>query len=75
MMPGEARDLQETDRAQSRLRSRETMVHALVTQILLGWCATASGQTRGEVLQRLALELDARLGEPGQHPEGPGSAP
>jgi hypothetical protein len=63
LMPGEARDLQETGRAQSRLRSRETMVHALVAQILLGWCTTAFGQTRSEVLQRLAPELDAWLGE------------
>ena len=41
------------------------MVHAVVTQILLNWCATASGQTPGEILQRLALELDAWLGQPG----------
>jgi hypothetical protein len=34
----------------------------------LGRCADAAGQTRGEVLQRLALELDTRLGDPGQHP-------
>jgi hypothetical protein len=65
-MPGEARDMQETDPAMSRLRSREAMVHALVTQILIGWCATATGETRGQVLQRLALELDARLGQAGQ---------
>jgi hypothetical protein len=64
LMPGEARDMREAGRAMSRLRSRETMVHALVTQILIGWCATAAGQTRGEVLQRLALELDTWLGEP-----------
>jgi hypothetical protein len=55
LMPGEARDLQENIRAQNRLRGRETMVHALVTQVLLDWCATASGQTRSDVLQRLAL--------------------
>jgi uncharacterized membrane protein YeiH len=47
----------------------ENNVHALGTQILIGWCATASGQTRGQVLQRLEVELDARLGEPGQRPE------
>jgi hypothetical protein len=70
LMPGEALDMRETGRAMTRLRSRETMVHALVTRILIGWCATATGQTRGEVLQRLALELDARLGEPGQRPDG-----
>jgi hypothetical protein len=56
---GEARDLQENIRAQNRLRGRETMVHGMVTQVLLDWCATASGQTRSEVLQRLALRLDA----------------
>ena len=64
-MPGEARDLQENIRAQNRLRGRETMVHAVVTQILLNWCATALGQTPSEILQRLALELDAWLGQPG----------
>jgi hypothetical protein len=68
LMPGEARDLQETERALNRLRSRETMVHAVVAQILLDWCATATSGTRGEVLQRLALELDRRLGESGQPP-------
>ena len=65
LMPGEARDLQENIRAQNQLRSRETMVHALVTQILLDWCATAAGQSRSDVLQRLALTLDAWLGQPG----------
>jgi len=31
------------------------MVHAIVTQILLDWCATATGQTRSDVIQRPAL--------------------
>jgi hypothetical protein len=31
------------------------MVHAIVTQVLLDWCATATGQTRSDVIQRLAL--------------------
>jgi hypothetical protein len=74
LMPGEARDLEETELALGRLCSRETMVHAVVTQILIGWCATATGQTRGEVLQRLALELDRQLGEPQQRPEGTGGS-
>lgn len=65
LMPGEARDLHASIRAQNRLRGRETMVHAIVTQILLGWCATATGQAPGEVLQRLALELDDWLGQSG----------
>ena len=63
-MPGEARDLQENIRAQNRLRGREAIVHAIVTQILLNWCAAATGQPPSEVLQRLALELDAWLGQP-----------
>lgn len=50
LMPGEARDLQENIRAQNRLRGRETMVHAVVTQILLDWCATASGQSPSDVI-------------------------
>ena len=73
LMPGEARDLQENIRAQNRLRGRETMVHAIVTQILLDWCATASGQTRSDVLQRLALRLDAWLDQSGPPPAQPGT--
>jgi hypothetical protein len=65
LMPGEARDLQETQRAVNRLRSRETMVHAAVTQVLLDWHATATGQSRGEVVQKLALKLSAVFGESG----------
>jgi hypothetical protein len=30
-------------------------VDAIVTQILLDWCVTATGQTRSDVIQRLAL--------------------
>jgi hypothetical protein len=58
LMPGDARDLDETFRAQNRLRGRETLVHAVAAQVPIGWCATANGQTRGEVVQRLALALD-----------------
>jgi hypothetical protein len=47
------------------------MVHAIVTQILLDWCATATGQTRSDVIQRLAL-LNAWFDdEPRPLPEGP----
>jgi len=69
LMPGEARDLEETFRAQNRLRGREAMVHAMATQLLIGWCAMATGQTRGEVVQRLALALDEWLGDSGPAPE------
>lgn len=65
LMPGEARDLQESIRAQNRLRGREGMVHAMVAQVLLGWCATATGQTRGEIIQRLALTLNDWLDDSG----------
>jgi hypothetical protein len=61
LMPGELRDLTESARAQSRLHARETTVHALASQILLGWYAEATGQTRSEVLQRLSLLLNAWL--------------
>jgi hypothetical protein len=27
------------------------MVHAMITQILVGWCASAAGETRSEVIQ------------------------
>jgi len=27
------------------------MMHAIVAQILLDWCATATGQTRSDVIQ------------------------
>jgi hypothetical protein len=42
----------------------ETMIHAMVTQILLGWHTIATGQTRGDTIQRLALALEAWLDEP-----------
>ena len=66
LMPGEARDLQETQRAVNRLRGREAMVHAAVTQILLDWYATATGQTHSQAIQRLALTLSETFGEPGR---------
>lgn len=68
IMPGEARDLEETQRAVNRLRGREAMVHTAVTQILLGWYATATGQTRSQAIQRLALTLSEMF-------EGPGDLP
>jgi hypothetical protein len=66
LLPGELLDLRESNRAEHRLRGREAMVHAIVTQILLDWCADASGETRADILQRLALRLDAWLDELGQ---------
>jgi hypothetical protein len=71
-MPGEARDLQETLRAMSRLRSRETMVHAAVTLALLDWHATATGQSRGNVIQQLALKLNTMFDA--AEPPGPGGS-
>jgi hypothetical protein len=68
LMPGEARDLEETQRAVNRLRGREAIVHAAVTQILLGWYATATGQTRSQAIQRLAPTLSEMF-------EGPGDLP
>ncbi len=51
------------------------MVRAIVTQILFDWCATATGQTRSDVIQRLAL-LNAWLDdEPRALPEGPADRP
>ncbi|MGH2832387.1 MAG: hypothetical protein ACRDK2_06390, partial [Solirubrobacteraceae bacterium] len=64
LMPGEARDLQETQRAVNRLRGREAMVPAAVTQILLDWYATATGQTHAQAIQRLALTLNAMFEGP-----------
>jgi uncharacterized membrane protein len=70
LMPGEARDLRETQlvtqRAVGRLRSRETMVHAAVTQILIDWHATATGQERAEIIQQLALRLYSMFDQPGR---------
>ena len=68
LMPGEVRDLQETQRAVNRLRGREAMVHAAVTQILLDWYATATGQTRSQAIQRLALTLSEMFGGSGPAP-------
>ncbi len=47
------------------------MVHAAVTQILLDWLATATGQAHGEVIQQLALRLYEMFGQPGP-PRGGG---
>jgi hypothetical protein len=61
LLPGEALMLSETTRSNRKLRGRETMVHAIVTQILVGWLAEASGQERSAVIERLALTLDTWL--------------
>jgi hypothetical protein len=74
LMPGEARDLHESFRAQNRLRGRETMVYAMVTQILLGWYAHATGQARSDIIQHLALALDTWLDDPSPPAPGPPSA-
>jgi hypothetical protein len=51
------------------------MVHAIVAQILFDWCATATGQICGDVIQRLAL-LNARFDdEPRPLPGGPADGP
>jgi hypothetical protein len=71
LMPGEARDLQETQRAVNRLRGREAMVHAAVTQILLDWYATATGQTHDQAIQRLALTLSEMFEGQGTFLAGP----
>jgi len=44
-------------------------VHAIVAQILLDWCATATGQTRSDVIQRLALLNALLASEPGRFPK------
>jgi hypothetical protein len=56
--PGEKRDLEESARAFNQLRSRETLIHAMLTQVLLRWCAEATGETSEQVLQRLALQVE-----------------
>jgi hypothetical protein len=51
------------------------MVHAIVAQNLLDRRATATGQTRSDVIQRLAL-LNTWLGdEPRPLPQGPADGP
>jgi hypothetical protein len=53
-----------------QLLSPETIGHAIVAQILLDRRAAATGQTRSDVIQRLAL-LNAWPGdEPRPLPEG-----
>ncbi len=71
LMPGEARDLQEIQLAVNRLRSRETMVHAAVTQILLDWYAIATSHTHSEAIQRLAPRLSAMFDDPGSAQDRP----
>jgi hypothetical protein len=69
LLPGEKWMLDETQRAISQLRSRETTLHMAITSMLIGWLADATGQTRGQVVQRLALALDSAL-PPGEPPPG-----
>ena len=64
LMPGEARDLQETQRAVNRLRSRET---------LLDWYATSTGQAHSDVIQSLALKLSEWLDDPEPPRDQPGT--
>jgi hypothetical protein len=70
LLPGEKWMLDQTQRAMSRLRSRETSVHMMITSMLVGWLAEATGQARSDVLQRLSLALDSAL--PPDEPPPPG---
>jgi hypothetical protein len=51
------------------------MMHAIVAQILLDWCATATGQPASDVIQRLALFNAWLDDEPRPLPEGPADRP
>jgi hypothetical protein len=45
------------------------MVHAIVAQILLDWCATATGQIRSDVTQRLACSTPCSTTSRGRFPK------
>ncbi|WP_026212573.1 hypothetical protein [Longispora albida] len=45
------------------LHSRKTGVHLLVENQLIAWLSGETGETREQILQRLALTLDAQLGD------------
>lgn len=70
LLPGDAQALAESQQVVSRLRGREATVHSMITLILIGWLAEATGTTRSQVLQRLALAIDDLFSGP-----PPGQAP
>jgi hypothetical protein len=47
------------------------MGHAIVAQILLDWRATATGHTRSDVIQRLALLSAGSTTDRGHFPKAP----
>ncbi|GAA1770769.1 hypothetical protein GCM10009734_94350 [Nonomuraea bangladeshensis] len=57
--PGEMRQIGETIRALNLLRSREASVHMDITMTLVRWLAEATEQTPSEVIQQLALTIEA----------------
>lgn len=48
-------------------RSRQTGVHMMVENLLIGWLTDATGHTRSEIIQRLALTIETQI-----PPEQPG---
>lgn len=42
-------------------RSRQAGVHLLVENLLIGWLTDATGQSRSEIIQRLALTIETVL--------------
>lgn len=61
LQPEEQRALTEAFAALNDLRSRQTGMHLMVEETLTGWLAEATGQTRAEIVQKLALAMDALM--------------
>ncbi|GAA3516665.1 hypothetical protein FHR32_003277 [Streptosporangium album] len=65
LQPGEERDLQETLRAVQELHSRSMSANLEVMTMLVTLLAQAIAQTPSEVIQRVALTIEAALLEKG----------
>jgi hypothetical protein len=58
------RDVEAIEAAQqwyASARSRQAGVHVLVENLLIGWLTEATGHSRSEILQRLALTIETTL--------------
>jgi hypothetical protein len=53
--------LEEARAWNAEVRSSQAKVNTLVDVLLIGWLAEASGQSRSEVVQRLALTVEKLL--------------
>jgi hypothetical protein len=61
LSPADARALDDAMKWSARIRSDQAKANMLIDALLVQWLADATGQDRAAVVQRLALEVEARL--------------